>query len=275
MKTNKFFDKDQKPESIEDYKLWINSLRSKDPIDFNIYSNYYNSVMDSIEKQFLGSNFWYNFSNKFENFNSDYYSKSNYQLLTSEKPKIFTKSFDSFLYKTFRKNVIFNDNWPNPPTKYNDWIFPENWFRLINDILRTTIVVKYLDGVEFILEKLKEETITQNLPFYFDYEAKEEGYYAVHTYTTMNFEIPDLSWTTKMTEIKVEIQITTQIKDVIRKLTHNFYEKSRNIVDRTDNNKVWQWNYSDEKFTANYLGHILHYLEGMIMEIRNKKDRKI
>ena len=35
--------------------------------------------------------------------------------------------------------------------------------------------------------------------------------------------------------------------------------------------KIWQWNYKSDEFAANYLGHILHYVEGMIIEIRDKK----
>ena len=48
-------------------------------------------------------------------------------------------------------------------------------------------------------------------------------------------------------------------------------EKRKRI---TKENVKWQWNYKGDEFTANYLGHILHYVEGMIMEIRDKQEER-
>ena len=36
----------------------------------------------------------------------------------------------------------------------------------------------------------------------------------------------------------------------------------------------WQWDYKSDEFSANYLGHILHYVEGMIVEIREKQKKE-
>lgn len=33
---------------------------------------------------------------------------------------------------------------------------------------------------------------------------------------------------------------------------------------------AWQWQYRGDQFVPNYLGHILHYIEGMIMEVRER-----
>lgn len=33
----------------------------------------------------------------------------------------------------------------------------------------------------------------------------------------------------------------------------------------------WQWDYESDEFIPNYLGHILHYIEGMIMEVRKRE----
>ncbi len=32
----------------------------------------------------------------------------------------------------------------------------------------------------------------------------------------------------------------------------------------------WQWDYKGDEFATNYLGHILHYVEGMIMDVRER-----
>lgn len=50
---------------------------------------------------------------------------------------------------------------------------------------------------------------------------------------------------------------------------HKYYEERRKKVKL--NEKDWIWDYKCDEFAANYLGHILHYVEGMIMEIREKQ----
>lgn len=53
-------------------------------------------------------------------------------------------------------------------------------------------------------------------------------------------------------------------------MLHTYYEEQRRKGKREDK---WQWDYNSEEFSANYLGHILHYVEGMIMEVREKQER--
>lgn len=65
-------------------------------------------------------------------------------------------------------------------------------------------------------------------------------------------------------DIGIEIQVTTQAKEVLRKLLHVGYESSRLGDVQSD----WQWAYDSRAFAANYLGHVLHYVEGRIMNIR-------
>ncbi|MGA8485346.1 MAG: hypothetical protein WB706_13230 [Nitrososphaeraceae archaeon] len=33
----------------------------------------------------------------------------------------------------------------------------------------------------------------------------------------------------------------------------------------------WKWNYKSDLFSSSYLGHILHYVEGLILEVRDKQ----
>ena len=107
-----------------------------------------------------------------------------------------------------------------------------------------------------------------NCGFRFDYEAKEKGYYAIHAYIDFESEVENINWDTRKINISIEIQITTQIQDTIKKLTHEYYQKHRSSIQ--NETLAWQWNYKSDDFALNYMGHILHYLEGMIMEIRDK-----
>ena len=103
-------------------------------------------------------------------------------------------------------------------------------------------------------------------------EAREEGYYAAHQYISKEFEIPKIDWDTEKIDFSIEIQITTQLQEIIRGLLHKYYGEKRKRI--TKENVKWQWNYKGDEFTANYLGHILHYVEGMIMEIRDKQEER-
>ena len=37
---------------------------------------------------------------------------------------------------------------------------------------------------------------------------------------------------------------------------------------------VWQWDYTNDRFNTNYLGHIVHYVEGMIVQLRDKQMKQ-
>lgn len=127
-----------------------------------------------------------------------------------------------------------------------------------------------MDGVEFLLDKMKNCCINYHNKFICNYEARDEGYYAVHLSVWNISEIPKLDWDTEKVNTCFEIQITTQLQEVIRALLHVYYEDKRKQL--VKDNTIWQWNYKSDEFSANYLGHILHYIEGMIMEVRDKKE---
>ena len=50
---------------------------------------------------------------------------------------------------------------------------------------------------------------------------------------------------------------------------HKYYEEKRGKVSLAVE-RVWQWDYESDEFIPNYLGHRLHYVEGMIMDIRER-----
>ena len=103
--------------------------------------------------------------------------------------------------------------------------------------------------------------------------GKDEGYYAAHFYRVNEYEVPGEKYLTQKINGKIELQITTQLQEVIQRLLHEHYEANRKKIVKDD--KKWQWRYRGDEFAANYLGHILHYVEGMIMDVReNKRDKK-
>lgn len=180
------------------------------------------------------------------------------------KKEVFTKSFSSFLLKTYRKNILENDNWDKPPDK--GWILPDNWFSNINDIVRTRFTVKYFDGVEFLIRKIAQLSDDLQMKFESSFEAKDEGYYAAHIHIEKLYRVPNSLWEIKEVKIPVEIQIRTELHKLIDELSHPFYEKRRKRL--KNSNTKWQWRYESREFDLYYLGHMLHYIDGKIVEVR-------
>jgi hypothetical protein len=67
--------------------------------------------------------------------------------------------------------------------------------------------------------------------------------------------------------IEIELQLTTQLQEIVYKLTHEVYTAVRH-QEHTDRDR-WKWEYKTRRFRAGYLGHTLHMLEGLIAEMRD------
>jgi len=186
----------------------------------------------------------------------------------SDKPIIVIKPYRSVIEKSFRKNILQNNNWESPPKE--GWVFPSDWFNKFNDIIRMLIVVRYADGVVYLVNEFKKYCCDNKIKINSYYQAKDEGYYAAHCYLYFPMNIPIQPWNSKQSEICIEIQITTQIQEVIKNLLHLYYESAR----LSENDDSWKWKFDSEEFSVNYLGHILHYLEGLIVEIRDNKEER-
>jgi len=261
----------KKPEDIDEYKKWLKEKHNCEITERT--RTYYDSVASAMKRSCEKSFFWTQITENLRRYDQEYQLDKKYPLLIPNfEPELTTKSFGSFLLKTFRKNIIDNERYPDEPNE--GWILPSNWFSRINDILRTLFVVKYLDGVEFLKNRIKSVCEQNDMEFECYLEAREEGYYAAHLYTKQEFQIPKETWDTMQVKCSVELQITTQLQEVIRLLLHKYYEERRIRAKARDSK--WQWDYKSDEFIANYMGHILHYVEGMIVEIREKqKEEKI
>jgi hypothetical protein len=257
----------EKPTDMATYKTWLREQRGVSVSGRT--ENHYRSVISKVREDFEKTLLWKRLTANLHRYNDEYVlSHQGYPLWESDKPPVLeTKSFDSFLLKTFRKNVLDNANWPDPPP--GDWILPDNWFSKIDDAVRTLLVVKYLDGVEFTMDALSSLSQRLKTKFQAHMEAREEGYYAAHMYIRKRFEIPRETWDTERVDVSIEIQITTQLQEAIRRLLHKYYEARR--ANPIVGDEKWQWAYGSDEFVVNYLGHILHYVEGMIMDVRKRQ----
>ena len=257
----------EKPKTIAEYGKWLLSDHgiSLDPADKNYYDLATLALLDHLRR----SPFWETFIRELPELDSRYQVAKSVPLLmivkSSPEPK--TKPFVSMVDKSFRKNVLENDGWPLEPT--TGWILPDDWLSQVNDVVRTYTVVKYLDGVTYLADALGALAADIGLLHRIDYEARAEGYYAAHFYVYLPAEIPRRNFDTRKLQFQLEIQITTQMQDVVRSLTHPFYV-GRRSVPPDDPGPKWQWEYDSDEFKANYLAHTLHHMEGLMMDLRER-----
>lgn len=256
-----------KPKNEKEFVKWLKTELGYDINDK--YKFYFETVVNQLKVDFENCDFWLKLLNELAEINDRYLvNKKVHLLIPNNKPKVFVKSLDSVIIKAYRKNILNNEYFPKPPN--SGWVTPDNWFESINDIVRTTITVKYLDGVQFILNELGILAEIFGLSFDSSFEAREEGYYAAHSGIIKEFSIPDINFTPTKVKLNIEIQVTTQIQEIIKTLLHKHYEEKRRIELPKD--YKWQWDHKSPEFIPNYLGHIVHYVEGMIIEIRDKEN---
>ncbi len=134
------------------------------------------------------------------------------------------KPFKSVFNKIFRKNVIFNRYYPNANKKGG--VDVPNFYQEIDDLLRTRIVCKYMDGPKWVCDQLKQKLNEIGITVDVRELSTDQGYYAWHLY----FQAPVQMWEGQLVrdrKIWVEIQFTTQLSEVITSLTHDLYERRR------------------------------------------------
>lgn len=160
---------EEKPTNKSEYIRWLYKEHGAEISERTL--NYYQSVTGKIIDTFIKSSFWQILNDNLRELDGRYRLQTGYPLWVSDAPlKLESKSFNSFLLKTFRKNIIENRRWPKQPK--DGWILPENWFNKINDIIRTRFVVKYLDGVEFVISNVKPMCDTCHLLQETSFEAR-------------------------------------------------------------------------------------------------------
>lgn len=195
-----------------------------------------------------------------------YYEKTGSRLRMDDSQVEFAvKPYMSAVNKLFRLNVIWNRSFPNPPP--GGWVTSQNVYSRLDDLIRATIVCKFLDGPEFLAETISSFASAHNRPTESRRLERDDGYYAFHVYTSFDVELTDSLWAVKTHSLKAEIQITTQLQELLRELTHRSYEKVR--LERQPDRKNWKWQIRDPRFRAGFLSHSLHMIEGLILELRD------
>lgn len=175
------------------------------------------------------------------------------------------KTYGSFSEKLYRMNCVENDNFPDPPV--GGWVSLERSPSVVDDIVRTTIVVSYADAPAFLAEYLGDVARQKDLIVRIKDHAHEKGYYAYHLYVSPNIPLGSTSGGMQFEEspVPVELQITTVLQGALREVTHKLYE-----VERLHGGLLegWKHQFDSGRFRAAYMAHTLRFIEAMIVDLR-------
>jgi Region found in RelA / SpoT proteins len=183
-----------------------------------------------LRQAFETSPFWEEVAAKLQRWADSYKKKTKAPLFQGVPtlPSLVNKSWQSFLSRTWRENVDKNRNWDGEPD--DGWWLPDNWFERAWDIVRMRFVVRDLDGARELAEQLRDCATRRpfKLETELDEEAKPNGYYGYHVYVRQLFSVAALDYDGEQKRSsQIEIQVMTQMAEVISELTHPYYEQRR------------------------------------------------
>ena len=252
----------EKPSNIDDFIAWARetleadfSLNGKTAV-FNRIRTAYSYVVENP--------FFEGLSRLLSELQERIRQDCSYELLmlvpTDMRNVLNTKSFESVVNKAYRENVLSNQRFPEPPGE--NWVTPSNLFSEFSDLIRCQLVCRYKDGPQLLAQELKSFADQCGLKSRVKALGRDVGYYAYHFFV----EVP-VEFTEGKEHVEVEIQLTTQLQDVLYDITHQLYEKRRL---QAGMDADWKWDIESNQFKASYLAHSLHFMEAVIVELRNQ-----
>ena len=272
--------------SFEDYTFWYYE-KFWDDLESGKAERWHGLVTRLGQSTLEDSQFWQQMQNTLHDWDVAFkVSHEGYRLLERElqPDRILRKSFQSTLNKTFRRNVLENANWPDPPIRRpstasqsteidpddpSRWYGPSNWLVDFSDIFRVRLTTTYFDGVRFLAERVKElADQTTDVRPKLEFKASLDGYHAAHILSYHSLDIYDYENSDPGTvQVTLEVQVVTTIQETILNMLHRVYANWRLNGTPRD----WEWDHRNPAFSVNYLGSTLHYLEGMIVLARDQE----
>lgn len=254
-----------KPQNIDEYKQWAQEWLGVDFADRLIESRH--AANAAVIDDIVQASQWYQKSEeKLAALNNEYKTASGETLFMGQPSLILHKKpYTSMIDKSFRMNVVDNTNYPEAPE--NGWVVPDNWFGRMNDTIRTTLVCRFLDAPDYTCQAIQQHAFECGLSAHYAPRGRDEGYYSHHLYITFWANILTTDSSVEQS-VDLEIQVTTQLQDILKNLTHRYYSQDRSAP----SNKNWKWEFRTNRFRARFLSHSLHLLEALIVDVRDNKS---
>lgn len=261
----------RKPRTLREYLEWAEECLGSDfadPKAKRVYEVNLNRGFNAISQH----QFFLDLQTQLEKWDEEYQKYTSTRLLmSSSPPELLQKPYESAVDKSFRFNALWNENFPDPPK--NGWVTTDNVYYYFNDLIRSSIVCRFIDGPRFLTDRLMRFAKKLGLERRRYTQERDEGYYSHHYYVKFPVQLLDSNWDQFDSHLEVEIQVTTQLQDVLRNLTHSFFEKTR-MLSELDSSK-WKWDFGSNMFRVGYLSHTLHFLESVILDARDEAAEQL
>lgn len=252
----------QKKKEISEAE-WFNGLERRWPDTRR--PGYWDLLGDNCDQwasDITAGNYWRNVKQQLQSWKNEFRTLTGDSLLTERNlPNFGSKSVKSIKGKLYREG--------RKDEKYKDEVFDEGTPPIpkINDLVRTRISCRYIDGVEFLSGKLDTQASLLNLKPKRDRIGRLEGYFAQHINFTVDVFYRIGGQNIPATVI-CEIQIATQLSTIVWDTNHSIYERYRSSY---ENQEEWQWNPKDIRFIARQMGHTVHLVDGLLVQVRDAK----
>ena len=229
-------------------------------------ADYWNIVESNVvqwAREVSVAQFWSDTGRDLEKWRTEYRAQTGSTLLSQAKlPDFVAKSKESSIEKLQRKY---------PSSKAADAFTGGYPIPKIGDLIRVRLTCSYLDGVEFIAQKLMELARSIGVNATHEKQGKIEGYYAQHINITQDVLLK-VAGVRRAIQVECEIQIATDMSTKMWDTSHGLYENTRGQPSEAEN---WQWKHSDPRFISNQLGHMVHLVDGLLIQLRETtKHRK-
>jgi ppGpp synthetase/RelA/SpoT-type nucleotidyltranferase len=264
----------ERPQFGDEYVEWLERTWRGDVRELR--EGRYLHLQGDLKQTFEVSEFWRQLCDRLDQW-SERYEKENEAPLfhaVPQAPRLLAKPWESFLSRTWRENVgSANKNWPSPPE--GGWWLPDCWYERAWDIVRTRIVVRYLDGVTMLADEITKLANQRRfgLRALQEREDKETGYYAIHVIVQHPFVVPALDYTeAEHRSSGIEIQVMTTLAEVISQLTHVYYEDRRDAASPI-RGTIWDEDRSEEiaeDIEASALWEQSQAVEHEVMKLRKR-----
>lgn len=139
----------------------------------------------------------------------------------------------------------------------------------LGDLVRTRVVCRYIDGVEFLTSKFEHLAYNMQLKPTRRREGRLEGYFAQHLIVDAEV-IFRFGGSSELARIVCEVQVASELATRMWEASHPLYEFSREEEKPPED---WQWNANDPRFIANQLGHMIHLADGLLVQLRRATKR--
>src|SRR5579864_6380909 len=132
-----------RPNTVEEYVTWASATLG---VDFTAAAtrNRYETNVQNAQNAVQDSRFMRELPEFVTKQEQEYQGETGAGLLMSSELTVLRKPFDSAVLKSYRQNVLRNNRFPEPPG--DGWVNPDNWYSRFDDLVRGTLVCKFLDG---------------------------------------------------------------------------------------------------------------------------------